>query len=270
MSQQAVEFHFTERPEVDWEAVRARVAVIIGSEVESPEGEKPGARLFVYPEFPIEYADATAPAQTWVLAADQAIDLRRYADDVQQSWMCRDAESLLKDSRHTLLVTEMMSRGLDPQDRVLLLHGVMSALLEHTRPAALVFKHSQQVIFPPDYSEATDRPPINRPGSLNVRFYNVAGTDGDMLMDTRGLEDIGLFDLQCHFRDLEPNDVSTKLLNTAIYLFDNGGDIESGHTIEGIEPGSAWKCQFEESLTKPKRDVLDLNPGGPHAAGRRE
>lgn len=270
MAQQAVEFHFAEKPEVDWEAVRLRAAEIIGNEVESPEGDKPDARLFVHPEFPIEYADATAPAQTWVLAANQAIELEKYADDIQQSWMCRDAESLLTGSRHTLLVTEMMSRNLAPADRVQLLHGVMSALLEHTSPTALVFKHSQQVIFPPDYAEATDRPPISRPGSLNVRFYNVAGTDGDMLMDTRGLCDVGLFDLQCHFRDLEPNDVSTVLYNTAIYVFEQGGGIESGHTVTGIEEGSAWKCQFEESLAKPTRDVLDLNPGDPHAAGRRE
>ena len=38
--------------------------------------------------------------------------------------------------------------------------------------------------------------------------------------------------------------------------------------FEGPEPGSRWRCQHEESLLKPTRVVLDIDPGPPHAAGR--
>jgi len=76
-------------------------------------------------------------------------------------------------------------------------------------------------------------------------------------------------DLQCHFHDLDPNKVSRVLYNTAHYIFDNGAVIESGHTVAGIQPDSKWLRQFENSLLDPKREVLDINPGKPYAAGKR-
>jgi hypothetical protein len=57
-------------------------------------------------------------------------------------------------------------------------------------------------------------------------------------------------------------------MNTAIYITQNGAVIESGHTIAGIDPGSMWSCQFEESLIEPQRVLLDVNPGVDYAAGR--
>jgi hypothetical protein len=88
-------------------------------------------------------------------------------------------------------------------------------------------------------------------------------------MDTRGLTETGLHDLQYHFRDLDPKEVACVLFNTAVYIFQKGPVIESGQTVAGIEPDSRWRCQFENALLEPKREVLDLNPGKPHAAGKR-
>jgi hypothetical protein len=121
----------------------------------------------------------------------------------------------------------MMARALSPEDRVALFHGVLRAMIDVTSPDALVFKHSQQVVAPADYLAACSEDPIVRPGSINVRFFNISNSDGDMLMDTRGLTEIGLHDLQCHFRDLEPDDVSRVLYNTALYIFEKGPVIES-------------------------------------------
>jgi hypothetical protein len=78
-------------------------------------------------------------------------------------------------------------------------------------------------------------------------------------MDTRGLAEIGLHDLQCHFRKLDPMAVARVLFNTGGYIFGEGPVIESGQTVAGIEPGSKWRCQFEDSMVGPKREVLDLN-----------
>ena len=90
-----------------------------------------------------------------------------------------------------------------------------------------------------------------------------------MLMDTRGLDEIGLHDLQVHFRDLDPNDVSKLLFSTAQYIFENGAVIDSGQTVAGTVADSQWGCQFENSLVEPKRELLDLKPGPPYAAGTR-
>ena len=163
-----------------------------------------------------------------------------------------------------------MARGFEPTDRVRLFHGVLQAAVEITKPHAIVFGHSQQIVAPDAYLKSCSDDPIKRLGGLNVRFFSISNSDsGDMLMDTRGLDEIGLHDLQCHFHDLDPNDVSQVLLNTALYIFENGPVIESGQTVAGTAPESQWQCQFEESLLEPKREVLDLNPGQLFAAGNR-
>ena len=176
---------------------------------------------------------------------------------------------MLTGCKEARLVTEMMARLLPPEDRVSLFHGVLRAMIEVSAPDVLVFKHSQQVVTPADYIAACGEAPILRPGSLNVRFFNIANSDGDMVMDTRGLAEIGLHDLQCHFRGLEPKEVARVLFNTALCIFEKGPVIESGQTVEGVEPGSRWRSQLENSLLEPRREVLDLNPGKPYAAGNR-
>jgi hypothetical protein len=162
-----------------------------------------------------------------------------------------------------------MARLLPPADRVRLFHGVLQAMVEVTRPIALVCKHSQQVVAGDDYLAARDRPPIQRPGSVNVRLFKIENKLGDMLMDTRGLDELGLPDLQCHFHGLDPNDVSHVLFNTAYYLFEKGPVIEAGHTVQGVSPRSKWRCQFEPAIIEPTRDLIDLNPGRRFAAGKR-
>ena len=89
------------------------------------------------------------------------------------------------------------------------------------------------------------------------------------MMDTMGLAVLGLPDLQLHFRNLQPGRVAAHLYNCALYLFQKGDVIEDGNTIAGLEPHEKWRCQHEMSLIGPKRVVIDLDPGPPHAAGNR-
>jgi hypothetical protein len=147
---------------------------------------------------------------------------------------------------------------------------MLQAVVEITRPHAMSFGHSQQIIAPDDYLESCAADPIERLGSLNVRFFRISNSDSDdMLMDTRGLDEIGLHDIQCHFHELDPDEVSQVLFNTALYIFENGPAIEAGNTITGTTDDSKWECQFESSIVAPQRNVLDLNPGSPFAAGER-
>lgn len=267
---QIVELHYHHSLTCDFTAVKARAQEILESDLDSTDPrEVDKAFLIFHKQHTVEYLDGQAPAQTAILATDQPPQLEAYRQDIQQSWRCQGAEDLLRGSKETRLVTEMMARLLPPQERVSLFHGVLRAMTEVTAPDALVFKHSQQVVAPADYLAACSEAPIFRPGSLNVRFFNISNSDGDMIMDTRGLNEIGLHDLQCHSHDLDPNEVSRVLYNTALYIFDKGPVIESGQTVAGIQPDSKWRCQFENSLLDPKREVLDISPGRPYAAGKR-
>lgn len=270
MELQLVELHFAAEPRCDYPAIKSRAEAILGEELDSPDANSAtGPFLLFHKRHPVRFKEGEIPAQTAILRADAPIKLDAYSGDIQQSWGFRDCVSTLAASCHTLIITEMMTRPLPPTDRIRLFHGVLQAVIELTTPDALVFKHSQQVVHPQAYLDCLDKPPILRAGSLNVRFFNISNSSGDMLMDTRGLTEVGLHDLQCHFRELDPNDVSEILFNTAVYLFENGPVIEPGNTIAGIDKDSKWVCQFENSLVGPDRELLDMNPGAPYAAGGR-
>jgi hypothetical protein len=267
---QITELHYRRQPTCDHVAVKARAQEILKSELDSTDvAETDKAFLVFHKQHTVEYAEGRLPAQTAILSADKPPNPDVYLPEVQQSWRCPGAADLMRGAVATRLVTEMMATRLPPRERVSIYHGVLRAMIEVTAPDALVFKHSQQIVSPANYLKDCSQDPIYRSGSLNVRFFKISNSDGDMIMDTRGLDAIGLPDLQCHFRRLDANGVARVLFNTAVYIFENGVVIETGHTIEGIEPGSKWHCQFENSLLEPKRNVLDLNPGKPYAAGNR-
>ncbi|QQO08782.1 DUF4261 domain-containing protein [Breznakiella homolactica] len=88
-------------------------------------------------------------------------------------------------------------------------------------------------------------------------------------MDTLGLYAFGLPDVQYHFRGLDPNAVVSHAYNVAYYQFEYDAPIESGHTVDGIDPAVQWTCRYESALIQPAREVLDIAPGE-YAAGNRE
>lgn len=265
---QLVELHYARNTILDHAAVQARAQAILDSDIDASFSDN--SLLLFHKAHVVQFSDGSATAQTAILSSSEPTQVEAYAQETQQSWRCPRAQELLRGCNDSRLVAEMMARTLSPQDRIMLFHGVLRAMIESTNPDALVFKHSQQVIEPGEYLAKCDEDPIYRPGSLNVRFFNISNSNGDMLMDTRGLTELGLHDLQCRFRGLDPNGVAGVLFNTSIYIFEKGRVIESGQTVEGVEPGSRWSCEFESSLTEPTREVLDLNPGQPFAAGERK
>ena len=268
---QTAELLYTSPPSYTAAAIAERAEALVQSKIEMPQSEAAGkALLLFHSKHKIQLKDSEISPQTAILASDTAPNADDYSEKVQQSWSCNDASERIAACKTSRLVTEMMARALEPAERIRLFHGVLQAFVEITKPHAIVFGHTQQIVAPEAYLESCSTEPINRLGALNVRFFSISNSDsGDMLMDTRGLDEIGLHDLQCHFHDLDPNDVSRVLLNTALYIFENGPVIESGQTVAGTEPDSQWMCQFEDSLLEPKRQLLDLNPGQSYAAGNR-
>ena len=61
--------------------------------------------------------------------------------------------------------------------------------------------------------------------------------------------------------------------NLTSYLLANDNPIEDGETVDGIVDGAMsrevqWRCQYEEALVQPPREVLDVCMGD-YAAGNR-
>lgn len=271
MSNQIAELLYVSTPSYDPESIASRTETLIHSGLGFSRQDQPSdTQLFYHTRHVHEYVNGSISPQTAILVPGKRNDASDYSGAIQQSWGCDDAAERIAASTTNRLVTEMMAGSFDAKVRIELFHGILQAIVELTKPHGILFLHSEQVVAPADYLESCDEPPIERLGALNIRFYTIENSDaGDMLMDTRGLEEIGLHDLQCHFRDLDPNDVSRVLYNSALYIFENGPVIESGQTITGIEDDSMWQCQFEESLLDPARTVLDLNPGPRYAGGER-
>ena len=227
---------------------------------------------FVHPDHPIRMGDKVLHPQTCIFSTDKPFQLDdTLEEDLGQSWSFPEAVEVVERCRHTLLVTDMMSSPLNHKERLGLFQDVLAGVLEVVpawpstggRPAS----SSTLGVTSKPITRARRRSFFA--GALNVRFYNISNAPGDMVMDTLGLAALGLPDLQCHFRGLEPGRVAALLANTGYYVFDQGDVIEDGHTVEGLEPGSPWRCQHEDALVPPSRVVLDLDPGPSHASGDR-
>ena len=264
---------FESQPAFDAKAIHQRAQERSGSPIQFPEPSDPSITLLAHTEHTSQFEEATIPGQTFITQMDEPPDPQKMQDCVEQSWACENAADLLQRATHTLMVNEMMCDGIEPKNRLHIFHSVLQAVAEITKPHAIVFSHTQQIITATDYLAPLepDQPKLMRPGMINVRMYNISnGDEGDVIMDTLGLDAIGLHDLQCHFRGLDPQDVASTLLNTGVYIFDQGPVIESGQTIDGQPPVKRYACQFEESILEPTREILDLNPGRSYSAGDRD
>lgn len=227
---------------------------------------------FIHPDHLVEFDEGTMPAQTFIAPTEKVF---KVTDEITaalgQSWGFEEAAAIVKRCRSTVLVTDLMTSPLEYQERLELFQNALAGVLEAIETEAIFWVPSQQIIDPKRYLEAhrEGNPNLFFTGALNVRMFNINNSSGDMVMDTLGLSALGPPDLQCHFHGLDPEEVARVLGDTAYYLFLEGDVIEDGNTIPGTDPASKWRCRHEDALLKPMREVLDLNPGKRHAAGKR-
>lgn len=235
-------------------------------------GEKDGFYLYAFPDHKIDYSDGQVCAQIFLSYPDKGKEKLDVEQALQQSWAWREARETVATCHTHLLLTDLMAQGMNYKTRLGLFHQALESVLAIAPCQAIHWVASQQVVNPSDYlqaRQAQDCHPLRF--ALNVRLFNISnGKDGEVLMDTMGLGTLGLPDLQCHLIGLDTNQVARVLYNTAYYIFENGDVIRDGHTVQGIKPDDKWKCQHEMALVKPERQVIDLNPGKPYAAGKRK
>lgn len=91
------------------------------------------------------------PSLTAFLTTGKETDVENYRSIIEQSWGCTNAEELIRSAGYSLLMTEMMADGLEPQARLSLFHDTLQSAIEIARPQVILFRHSQQAIDP-DFS----------------------------------------------------------------------------------------------------------------------
>jgi hypothetical protein len=226
---------------------------------------------FIHTDHPVQLADGQIPAQTFIAQTDKKPTAGQYKSALEQSWNFPEARDIVERCTAAVLVTDLMSSALPYKERLDLFQRALLAVLEVVPCEAIHWQPTQQMVSPAAYRDASQLSgsALFFAGAVNVRLFNITGSDNEIVMDTLGLGALGLPDLQCHFRNLEPSDVARVLYNAAWYVFEAGDVIEDGHTLQGTTPSSKWRCQHEDALVAPARVVVDMNPGPEHTAGCR-
>jgi len=217
---------------------------------------------FAFTDYILEYKNASVPVSIVISTFDQRPNREKLKKSLEQSWSLENKE-LLEECKITVLVTDIMAIGLEYAKRIELFQKALYAIVELMPCEGIHFHLTEQVLSKEDYLENN---PLNDDydlllGALNVRLFNIEGKENEYLMDTLGLSAVGLCDLQCHFKNLDPNEVSNILYSYGYYIFDNLDAAENMKVIEGVNKGDEWTCQHEVSLAGPERVVLDINPG---------
>ena len=225
---------------------------------------------YIYLDVFAEYEDKAIPVGTMINVYEFTEQKDAYARALQQSWDWEPAKTIVPECRYAISIIDFMASNLDPEDRLNLMHQVVLSVLELVSCDAIFWENSEQFTDPAVYQERWqgDHPHLLY-GMVNVRLFRIStGKPGEMVMDSLGLHILRLPDVQCHFVDLNPDTVANFLFNVANYLLVKGDVIHDDETVPGFEPDTRWPCRHEISLIGPEREVLDIEPNSPYAAGR--
>jgi len=223
-----------------------------------------------------EFKDGKAPVQLMVMGCTNFES--GGVDDFlkSQMWDCQgDRDRIFRECRYQVAAVDMLAAALPALERANLDMDFMDALAElYPSCEAFYFQNCGKLFLARDVREHTLSGPDRfiRFG-VNVRFFNIQGTE-DKLVDAIGMSTLFLPDIQYHFHGMDPNWVVNHAYNLASYLLENDNPIQSGETVDGVVEGRMcrelqWKCQYEDALIQPPRQVIDICMG-PYASGNRE
>lgn len=199
-----------------------------------------------------------------------------------QMWDCQeDREKILAECQYQIVASDLLTAALPARERAALDMDFLDALAELFPTCAAFYFQNCGKLFRAEEVREHQIPREDRfiYFGVNARFFNIQDTK-DMLVDTLGMSTLFLPDLQYHFHDMEPDWVVNHAYNLASYLLQNDNPIQSGETVDGISTGwmgrkgritpkIQWKCQYEEALIQPVREVIDVCMGR-YASGKRE
>jgi hypothetical protein len=239
------------------ESLRARLGAVRLAEPDSP-----GLLLAQVDDLPRGDVGETAVPTSlqWMSAPLEQRDALHAA--AAQTWDWPEAEDAAAAAAWSVFVMSMLSWSwLHRSTRLRLLHAGVEASLDQLEPLALHWPTAERLVSPAAYRRVRAEEADRLYPAANVRMFTIkGGRPGETLMDTVGLAPLGLPDLQLTFSQLEPNDVAGRLADLALYLFTEGDVIESGHTTEGVPPGSRWVCRRTPALAPPEREAIELAP----------
>jgi len=223
-----------------------------------------GMAGFAAKKYTAHFKEGEMPPQLMITQCTGFDETKIGAIERSQMWNCEESERILSECKYQVVATDMLAATLTSKERAELDMDFMEALVEMFPDCEAVYFNNSGKLFTADAIRNHSIPRESRfiYFAVNARFFNIQGTD-DMMVDTLGMSTLFLPDLQYHFHDMDPNWVVDHAYNFASYIFDNDNPMENGDTIDGIVDGSMnrqvqWRCQYEESLIQPSREVIDI------------
>ena len=228
---------------------------------------------FAFMDHILEYKNANVPPGIAITIIDEEPDRENLRESLEKSWNYSNKNELIENCKVKVIVSDFLAIGLEYGKREELFQKALYAIVEVLPCHLINFNITEQLIAREEYLENNPLDEEYDPlfGMLNVRKFHIEGKENEFIMDTLGLSAIGLCDLQCHYKNLDTDQVAVLLYSYGYYIFENKDAVENIKEIEGISlEGSKWKCQHEVALVEPKRIVLDINPGKEFSSEDRE
>jgi len=158
----------------------------------------------------------------------------------------------------------LMPKDYNPLNELNFITRVVMALLQHAA-ALCYFNPNGELLAERAYMEKViehyvkaSLPPVDLWANRRMFKFN----DGWMMMDTVGMRQLDLDDLETCFRNdhFKPGDIGLFLGNTSLYMAGNGAVIKNGETIDGPGKVLFQAKQFEKGMATPPRGTLRFRP----------
>lgn len=197
---------------------------------------------FAFMDHVLEYKNASVPVSIIISKIYDKPDTEKLKRSLGQSGNFDNKEAIEK-CNYRIIVTDVMTIGLEYSKRIEIFQKTLYAIVELIPCEGIHFHITEQVISREDYLKNN---PLSDDydllfGTLNVRLFNIEGKKDEYLMDTLGLSAIGLCDLQCHFKNLNPGKMEDILYSYGYYIFDNSDIADNLKEIESPNESEKWK-----------------------------
>ncbi|WP_244908073.1 DUF4261 domain-containing protein [Paenibacillus campinasensis] len=283
----AAELIYKKKPVLDPETLQRNMERYTGQvSAPEPEGLTPSIEYhaqreniqkeqllhYFHLDYMVQYAEGELPAQTSLIPISQR-PISKYESSIQHSRHWPEAAAVMKESSYTWLLVDLMASGLEPKSRLQLFTDALLAVLETAPADAIYFRESDKLVEPAAWIAAVQKGDLLY-GAMNIRFFPMQHGEHarkEMLMDSIGLAALGIPDVQCHFYDLDPDEVASRLTSFGHDLFEHGKLISvlGASSVPPLPGARQWRYEHQYALAAPHRVVVDLDPGDPYYAGRR-
>lgn len=243
----SVELLYARDPEIDAARLLGALRARLGS-IERIAGLS-DSLAYVAQDVGVDFEDWRTSAQI-VISPPTPYSPGHAASSLEHTWDWPGARAAVAQASRSVIVSDFLARSMSPAARLRLVGEAVRAVVGVAVPLAIDWKPAQKIVDPTSSGLSAATTPFN------VRYFTFAGDTGRALMDTRGLDALGLPDVQCSFTGISPSDIASNLYGIAATLVSDG-PIADGH-VAAAKDGRRWICRVGSASVPPVREVLEL------------